>query len=451
MATSRTFRSLVALLLVLGLVAAGCGRDEESSGDDGDNGTDTTDDGGDDGDDEQAGPATTDACDGYEASPGITDDAIKFGSSFPQSGIFAAFAEIAAGWQAQFDTINGEGGIGGRQIEVSSLDDEYQPANTTRNMQSLVEEEGVFGLYSMVGTPNNLAIQPEQNASCVPNLFTATGAPQMSTPDQYPWTIGLIPSYATEMGAFVEFLKETDPDATVAFLYQNDDFGKGYFDAFNKLIEGTDITLAADTTYESSDQNVTSQINDLAGSDADTLILATTTLMCPNALGARAEQGDWDPLTYISATCTSSTLMGLAPEGSSEGVMSAFYLKDPADPQWADDPAMVDFQEKGGAAGLDDEQLNNGIVGYGWTSGAVLAHVLENAAELTRVDVMNSAYHIDGFEGGLLLPGITVTTNGTDDPYPIESMHLGTYNGDFWDLGEKLYSFEGESAQFTGD
>jgi branched-chain amino acid transport system substrate-binding protein len=441
---------VLALVFAFVLVAGACGRDEEGGSSDEDTPSGTSDDGDGDGDAAE-GPATTDACDSYEEAPGITDDSITLGSSFPQSGLFAAFAEIAAGWQAQFDTINEAGGINGRQIEVISQDDEYQPANTTRNVQGLIEEDGVFGLYSVVGTPNNLAIQPEQNANCVPNLFTATGAPQMSVPSEYPWTIGLIPTYGTEMGAFVEYLNENNPSATVAILYQNDDFGEGYFDAFTKLIEGTDITLVADTTYDATNTDVTSQIADLAGSDADTLILGTTTLACPNALGALNEQSGWEPTTYISATCTSSTLMGLAPAGSGEGVMSAFYLKDPADPQWDDDPAMQEFQEAGAAAGLDAEQLQNGIVGYGWTSGAVLAHVFENASALTRVDVMNAAYHIDSLEVGLLLPGITVTTNGTEDPYPIESMQLGSYNGEFWDLQENLYSFEGESGQFSGD
>lgn len=449
----RGWRAMLALLLVLGLVAAACGRDEESgsgSDDTSSDGGDSTDGtGGDGGDGDAAGPATTDNCDGYDAEAGVSDDAILLGSSFPQSGIYAAFAKIAVGWQAQFDTINDAGGIAGRSIEVESIDDEYLPANTTRNYAELIEGEGAFGMYSVVGTANNLAIQPEQNAACVPNLFTATGAPQMSNPGEYPWTIGIIPTYPTEMAAWVEYLKENQPDATVAFLYQNDDFGKGYYEAFQQLIEGTEITLVDEATYEAASPDVASQINNLAGSGADALVMATTALACPNALGSIAGVSDWDPLTYISATCTSSTLVGLAPAGSADGVISAFYLKDPADPQWDDDPAMVEFQEKGAAAGVSEEDLGNGIVGFGWTSGAILAHVLENAPELTREAVMNTAYHLDGVEAGLLLPGITATTNGDEDPFPIESMQIGVYNGDFWELEDKLYDFEGQSGGFT--
>jgi branched-chain amino acid transport system substrate-binding protein len=283
----------------------------------------------------------------------------------------------------------------------------------------------------------------------VPNLFTATGSHLMSVPGEFPWTIGSIPSYPVEMAALVDYLKVENPSAKIAILYQADDFGEGYHAALDDLIADTDIEVVAETTYTAGTSDVAGQVTQLADSDADTLVLATTLGACPNGLGAVANQGDWDPLVYISATCTSSTLMSLAPAGSGDGVLSSFYLKDPIDPQWEDDPAMQAFREQGGAAGLTDDQLNNGLVGYGWTMGQLLEEVLASSPELTREAVMNTAYHLEGIEVGLLLPGITVNTNGTDDPYPIESLQLGTYNGEFWDLQDELRSFEGESSGFS--
>ena len=109
---------------------------------------------------------------------------------------------------------------------------------------------------------------------------------------------------------------------------------------------------------------------------------------------------------------------------------------------------MMQFREQGAAAGLTEEQLNNGLVGYGWTMGQLLQHVLETSPELTREAVMNTAWNLDGVEVGLLLPGITATT-GEGDPYPIESLDLMTYNGEYWDLDGTLRSFEGESADFS--
>jgi branched-chain amino acid transport system substrate-binding protein len=447
---NHTTRALFALLLVLGLVAAACGRDDEENGSDSDDTTeDTSSDGTTDGTGDDGGaaytPATTDDCDGYEPDAGITDDSIKIGSSLP---VNLPFNEIAAGWQAWFDTANADGGVAGRQVESVVLDDNYEPANTVRNAQTLIDDEGVFALFNIVGTPNNLNVQEEQNARCVPNLFTATGSHLMSIPDQFPWTIGSIPTYPVEMAALVDYLAEQQPDATIAVLYQADDFGEGYFAALTDLIADTDLTIVADSTYTAGTSDVAGQVTSLAESNADVVVLGTTLGACPNALGAVAEQGSWDPLVYISATCTSGTLMGLAPGDSGIGVMSAAYLKDPLDPQWDDDEAMVQFREQGAAAGLTEEQLNNGLVGYGWTMGQLLQHVLETSPELTREAVMNTAWNLDNVEVGLLLPGITATT-GEGDPYPIESLDLMTYNGDYWDLDGNLRSFEGESAEFS--
>lgn len=441
---SRTKRILLALLLVVGLVAAACGRDEEPSDGGGDDTSDTT---GADGE-EAAGPATTDACEGYDATAGITDDTIKIGTSLPQSGVAASvFGEIAKGYNLYIDQLNAEGGIGGRQIEIVARDDEYKPEETLANYEKLVSEDGVFALFNVIGTPNNLAIRDDQNLQCVPNLFLGTGSQLWGNPAEYPWTIGSIPTYPTEMAVLVDYLTETNPDATIAILYQNDDFGKGYYDSLKSLIEGTDITLAAEATYDPTSPDVTAQMNQLADSEADTLVLGTTGVFCASALGAKGEAG-WDPLTYMSATCGASTIMSLAGDAA-EGAMSAAYLKDPADPQWADDPGLGEFRDAGEAAGLSEEELGNGLLVYGWAMGQLLADTLENATALERVEVMNGAWHIDNLELPVLLPGIAVNTDAENDPYPIEQMRLGTYNGDFWELGDTLYDFEGETSQFS--
>ena len=87
-----------------------------------------------------------------------------------------------------------------------------------------------------------------------------------------------------------------------------------------------------------------------------------------------------------------------ASPGAADGVLSAVYLKDPADPQWDDDPAMVEFQEQGQAHGLSAEQVEDGVVGIGWTFGQLLAETIRNTPELTRENIMQSAYSLDGVE-----------------------------------------------------
>jgi branched-chain amino acid transport system substrate-binding protein len=390
---------------------------------------------------------STDDCADYQPTQGISADTITFGSSFPQSGVYAAYAEISKGYLAYFAYVNAQGGVQGKQIEVKTTDDQYDSGKTKSNTQELTQQDGVFAMFNVVGTPNNLAIRDDLADACIPDLYVATGSQLWGDTANYPWLIGSIPSYATEGAIFADYLKANKPDAKVAILAQNDDVGAGYSSSFRKASEGTGITVVDEQTYNTTDPDVKSQITTMSQSGADTTLLAATALKCPQALNAIKESG-WQPTTYISANCTSNTVVGLAQEAN-VGVLSSIYLKDPSDPGWATDSAMQEFQTLGRQYGLSDEDLQNGIVGYGWTMGALLVDTLEQAPELTRQAVMEAAWSLTDETPGLLLPGISINTAGSSDPYVIEQMQIGQYNGDYWDLQGDVVSFEGQTGDFA--
>jgi branched-chain amino acid transport system substrate-binding protein len=437
MIRSNRSRALVALLGVLALIAAACGGGREDSSSNEDNAAATE-----DTSDEAAEYLHVDECDG-DFSQGVTEDTIKIGSSFPQSGTFAAFAQISTGYQAYFDYVNEElGGIDGRQIELITLDDGYEAGRTATNAQRLVQEEGVFGLFNVIGTANNLAIWDSLDEDCVPNLFAGTGSPFWGDPE-HPWTIGSFPSYSLEGVLYADYLKENDPEAQVALLTQNDDFGQSYVDTFKQAIEGSDIEVVAEETYEVSNPDTTSQVTSLAATDADAVVLGTTALACPNALNA-VNGTNWDPTIFISSTCTSPTLVGLAEPGAAEGIISITSLMDPRDPQWSDNEAMALFLEKGAEYGGPDIDLENTIVAYGWTMGALLVDTLSAAPELTRPAVMEQALSMENLEPGLIIPGMALNTS-LEDKFPIEVLQLMQYSED---LG--YYEFLGEPEDFEG-
>jgi branched-chain amino acid transport system substrate-binding protein len=438
-------RLLVALLAALALVAAACSSGREDSSNDEQNAAaaEST-------NDDVATLLHTDDCEG-DFTQGVTDDTITIGSSFPQSGTFAAFSEISTGYQAYFDYVNEElGGVDGRQIELVTLDDAYEPGRTATNAQRLIQEEGVFALFNVIGTANNLAIWDNVEDECIPNLYAGTGSPLWGDPD-HPWTIGSFPSYSLEAVMYANYLMENNPDATVALLTQNDDFGGTYVDTFKAAIEGTDIEVVAEETYEFTNPDTTSQITSLASSGADAVVLGTTALACPNALNA-INASSWDPTIFISGTCTSPTLVGLAEAGAADGIISVTAFKDPRDPQWADDEAMQLFLDKGAQYGGNDIDLQNTIVAYGWTMGALLVDTLTNASELTRPAVMEQAYNLDDLTTGLSLPDSTFNTS-LEDKYPEEVLQLMQYNEaeGFYDFLGDPQDFEGQTRDLTPD
>jgi branched-chain amino acid transport system substrate-binding protein len=439
---------LLALVAALGLLAAACGGGRDDGGSDSSSADSEA--GGEEA--TSSGPIDPADCEGTDLTAGLTEDSIKIGSSFPQSGTFAAFAEISKGFRAYFDYLNAEeGGIDGRQIEFVSEDDGYDPGQTANNATKLIDEEEVFALFNVIGTANNLAIWDDTEEQCVPNSYVGTGSPEWGDPDHL-FTIGSLPAYTTETLVYADYVKENFPDARVGILSQNDDFGGPYVDTFKAATEGSGIEVVAEETYESSNTDVSSQITSIAAEDPDVLLLATTALACPSALNA-AQDANVEAQIFISGTCTSPTLVGLAQEGAADGIISTTNIKDPRDPQWADDPAMQLFLEKGAEYG-DEIDLQNTITAYGWTWGEVLARTLELTVAdgpLDRVTFMNQALNLDLAEVGLLLPGLPAVT-GEGDKYPVETLQVMQYSGDleyYEFLGEPI-SFEGETATAVG-
>jgi branched-chain amino acid transport system substrate-binding protein len=447
--TPRLRRTLVLLLALVALVAASCsGRSESTSGSGSDGGSD----GGSGDTDSGAVVDTADCPDNGTA--GIEDGTIKLASSFPQSGLTSAFAQISKGYNAYFAKVNADGGVevAGKKykIEVTAKDDEYKPATTAQNIEEEVgtEGDGAFAVFNVVGTANNVAIRDDLNELCVPNVFAATGSPVWGN-TSYPWTIGsTLAPYTVEAKAFADYLKENKPDAKVAMLVQNDDFGKAYEEGFKQQIEGSDITVTEVKTYEAGTDEVTSEVTSLKASGADTFFNGATLLACPNALNAANDQG-WDAVTFVSGTCISKTLMGIAGEAA-DGVFATTNIKDPLNPAFKDDPAMKEYNETLAEYGADDVDPENGIVAYGYTQGALLVEILQSLDTLDRGTLMNKMYDLKDITGGLLLDGVEVNTS-PEDRFLAEDVQMIQYNAAnkyFENVGDVL-DFEGTTTKIT--
>src|SRR5690349_22733416 len=159
---------------------------------------------------------------------GASDSEIKIGNIMPYSGPASAYGVIGKTEEAYFRMINEKGGINARKIKFISYDDAYSPPKAVEQVRKLVESDEVLVVFNALGTPSNTAIQKYLNSKKVPQLFVATGATKWNDPTHFPWTIGWQPSYQSEARIYAKFLMKEKPDAKIAVLYQNDDFGKDY-------------------------------------------------------------------------------------------------------------------------------------------------------------------------------------------------------------------------------
>ncbi|MFC4123349.1 ABC transporter substrate-binding protein [Nocardia rhizosphaerae] len=377
-------------------------------------------------------------CKGQQTT-GITDTSIKLGGIYPLSGPASAYSEVPKGIKAYFDYINAEqGGIDGRKVEYLVRDDGYQPPKTVEETRRLVEQDQVFAIFQTLGTATSSAVVDYLDQRKVPQVFVATGATKFGADTAHPWTIGWQPSYRTEATAYATYIREQRPDATVAVLYQNDDFGKDLLAGFTDGIAGSGVRVVAEQSFEVTDPTVDPQVRNLANSNADVLLNFSTPKFASQALAADVRNTGWNPLHVV--TQVSNTMATLRPVGleNIQGVVSAAFIKDAADPRWADDAGMRTFKTKLAqyAPGADPE--NQHTMG-GWTMAQSFHKTMAAAACPTREGLREAMRSLDDVPVDLLLPGITMST-GADDGYPLEAVGIQTFAGTHWSLTEGLYT-----------
>ncbi|MCC0001095.1 MAG: ABC transporter substrate-binding protein [Methylobacteriaceae bacterium] len=369
--------------------------------------------------------------------PGASDTEIKIGNIMPYSGPASAYGVIGKTEAAYFNMINEKGGINGRKINFISYDDGYSPPKTVEQARKLVESDNVLMIFNPLGTPPNTAIQKYMNQKKVPQLFVATGATKWNDPKHFPWTMGWQPSYQAEGTIYAQYILKNKPNAKIAILYQNDDYGKDYLKGFMDGLAGK-IKPVITLTYEVSDPTIDSQMTRLQASGADTFFNITTPKFAAMAI-KKAHEIKWKPLHFLNNVSASVGAV-LKPAGfeASQGIISTGYLKDLTDPQWKEDAgfknwsAFVDKYMPGG------DKTNANLV-YGYTVAQGLVEVLKKCGDnLTRENVMKQAASLKDAKFEMLLPGITVNTSATDFA-PIQQEQLQKFTGDRWTLFGEIY------------
>ena len=365
---------------------------------------------------------------------GATDTEIKIGNIMPYSGPASAYGVIGKTEAAYFKKINADGGINGRKINFISYDDAYSPPKTVEQARKLVESDGVLLIFDSLGTPPNSAIHKYMNSKKVPQLFVATGATKWNDPRNFPWTMGWQPNYQSEARIYAKYVLSMLPNAKIAILYQNDDYGKDYLKGIKDGLGAKAASMiVAEESYNVSEPTIDSHLVTLKASGADVFFNITTPKFAAQAIRKVAEIG-WKPVQFLNNVSTSiGAVMKPAGLDASQDIISSAYFKDPTDPQWTNDLAMKTWNEF-----LDkyypDANRTDAEVMFGYIAAQGLVHVLEACGDdLTRVNVMKQAANIRDYEPAGLLPGVQVNTSPTDFA-PLSQLQLMRFKGESWEL-----------------
>jgi ABC-type branched-subunit amino acid transport system substrate-binding protein len=366
--------------------------------------------------------------------PGVTDTEIKIGQTIPYSGPASAFSSYGRVMTGYFQMLNERGGINGRKVNLISLDNAYSPPKAIEQSRKLVDDDGVLAEVGTVGTVPNVAIQKYLNQNKVPQVFISAGGRRFNDPQNFPWTVSFYPPFEMEGAAFGKFILKNIPNAKIAVLYQNDDYGKDYLTGFKKAL-GTDGTakILAEATHELSDPTVDSEVIQLKASGADTLVYFTTPKFAAQAIKKTSEL-NWKPIQFL-ASPVNSVQGVLAPAGLDkvQGAYTTQFTKQAGDPAWAQDPDVAEyvaFMKKWAPNDSPNDFI--GLSGY-IIAQAVAIGLRRCGDNLTRENLLAQATSFNKERVGMLLPGIELT-NSKENYSPYRSLRMAIFEKTSWKL-----------------
>jgi ABC-type branched-subunit amino acid transport system substrate-binding protein len=371
-------------------------------------------------------------------APGVTPTEIRIGGVFPFSGPASSIGLVGRGTLAYVQSINDHGGIHGRKINYIALDDAYSPPKAVEHARRLVESDEVAFMFGQLGTAGNSAAAKYLAVKSVPTLAIVTGSSKFTNVKDYPLTTTGLVSYDTEGKIYAKYLSRTLPAAKYAILFQNDDLGKDYVNAFRTFLGADFDKRVVTAAYDVTEPTVDSQVVTLKSSGAEALFVAGTPKFAAQAIRKAAEIG-WKATILINFP-SSSVAGTLKPAGleNSIGVIVGTPNKDPNDPKWQEDAGVKAYRaffEKY----LTGADITNTSYLTGYQQGIVLEQILKQCGnDLTRTNILKQAKSLTDLVLPTTLPGIRINTSASNNQVWTQ-MQLQRWNGTSWDqFGEVL-------------
>lgn len=369
--------------------------------------------------------------------PGVSDTEIKIGQTVPYSGPASAFSSYGRVMTGYFQMLNERGGINGRKVNLISLDNAFSPPKAIEQTRKLVDDDGVLAEVGTVGTVPNVAVQKYLNQNKVPQVFISAGGRRFNDPQNFPWTVPFYPPFEMEGATFGKFIARKMPNAKVAVLYQNDDYGKDYLTGFKAGL-GADGTakIVAEAPYELSYPTVDSEILKLKASGADTIIYFATPKFAAQAI-KKLNELNWKPAQFLASPVNS--IQGVLMPAGLDNVQGAYttqFTKQAGDPAWADDQEVKDyvaFMKKW----APNDSPNDFIALSGYINAQAIAKGLQRCGDnLTRESLLAQATSFNKERVGMLLPGIELS-NSKENYAPYRSLRMAIFEKTSWKLLEE--------------
>ena len=262
-----------------------------------------------------------------EGNPGIFDDRILFGQSAAFSGPAQALGHgMRLGIQAAFHEQNQMGGVHGRRLELTTLDDQYEPHLAYGNTFNLINRERVFALIGEVGTPTSRSASPLANAEGVPFIAPFTGAGFLREAELEN-VVNLRASYHQEAEEMVARLTEDLGITRVAVMYQNDSYGQSGLDGVVDALGQRGLEPVASWYYQRNSDAVKAAVFHIAQADPEAVIMIGA--YAPVAKAITVARQNIDPIFMaVSFVGSNALAQELGPNGAGVYVTQVVPLPD---------------------------------------------------------------------------------------------------------------------------
>jgi ABC-type branched-subunit amino acid transport system substrate-binding protein len=371
-----------------------------------------------------AGVAVTAASGAQRLDPGVTSTSIKIGGTFPLTGPASLYKTIPAAEKAYFDYVNDHGGVNGRKLDFTILDDAYDPSKTVPLAQQLVEQSKVFAVYGSLGTAPGLATWGYLNQQKVPQVLLATGDSYWGfSAKKYPWTTGWQPDYPGESKAYGRYIVANMPNAKIGVLYQNDAYGKNYYAGLRVGLGAKKTNIVDAESYDVTNPSLTQQVLALKSKGADTFVVFATPTPTITALVTAAKVG-WAPTaTFINNVSANRLfLLAAAASGASvDGVISTSYLaSSTTQANLAGVKLATSIINQYAPSLAPSFQRGDANIMYGFGSAWTFVYALQHAGKTpTRASLLKALHSLNTGANPFVYPGIKLQTSAKDN-FPIE-------------------------------
>jgi ABC-type branched-subunit amino acid transport system substrate-binding protein len=352
------------------------------------------------------------ACTGIaaRAEVGVTDSTIVFGQAAALEGPAAALGTgMRAGILAAFAEANRNGGVGGRQLELKSYDDGYEPEQSIKHTQTLITQDQVFALIGAVGTPTSSATQPIATDAGVPFIGPFTGAGFLRAPELTN-VVNLRASYGQETEAWIKHLTEDLGYDRIAILYQDDSFGRVGLDGVNKALDKRGLKLVAEGTYQRNTTAVKEALLQIRKSDPQAVVMVGAYKPIAEFIKLARKVKLSSTFVNISFVGSDALAKELGPDG--EGVVITQVVPFP----W--DSSIPLVQQYQAALQAHDSKAQPGFVSL---EGYIVGRMTIAALEKVQGEVTRQAF-LQALTGSFDLGGVTLTfgqgdNQGMDDVF----------------------------------